>query len=394
MARTRTPGITIGSRTLNKEHRSARIFVRLGAVGQEEAEERLRDEIQRVELEHKHRALARPLFADGATRYLFESRKKKSAENIAWHVRQLIPFLGELQLRHVHDETLEPFVTARLASGFAATTINRSLEAVRTILNRSSRVYRDKEGRPWLEAPVPLITMQPESRRQPYPITWEEQDRLFPLLPAHLGKMALFAVNTGLRDSNVCKLQWTWEVPVPEIGRSVFVIPPEAFKTNRPYVVVLNDTTWSIIEAQRGNHAIRVFPYRGETVNTMNNTAWQKARRRVGLNLARIHDLRHTFACRLRAAGVSDEDGAALLGHSRTSMPQHYASPDVRRLIHLANRVLERTSVVTIVRISHNGRRDSASVRPANSEGSHHAARFGRVLAFRDPRQLQVAPSA
>lgn len=262
MARTRTPGITIdrsGCRTLNKEHRASRIFIRLGAVNQEAAEARLRDEIQRVELEHEYRALARPLFADGATRYLFESRKKRSAADIAWHVRLLIPSLGEMQLQHVHDETLESFVKARLASGVAATTINRSLEIVRTILNRSSRVYRDKEGRPWLEAPVPLITMQPESRRQPYPITWEEQDRLFPLL------------------------------------------------------------------------------------NTMNNTAWQTARRTVGLRSARIHDLRHTFACRLRAAGVSDEDRAALLGHSGSAMPQHYASPDVGRLIHLANRVLQRT---------------------------------------------------
>jgi len=39
--------------------------------------------------------------------------------------------------------------------------------------------------------------------------------------------MVLFAVNTGLRNSNVCGLQWTWEVAVPEVGRSVFVIPPD-----------------------------------------------------------------------------------------------------------------------------------------------------------------------
>lgn len=53
--------------------------------------------------------------------------------------------------------------------------------------------------------------------------------------------MALFAVNTGLRDSNVCGLQWRWEIPVPEVGRSVFLIPAEAFKTRRPHVVILND---------------------------------------------------------------------------------------------------------------------------------------------------------
>ena len=53
--------------------------------------------------------------------------------------------------------------------------------------------------------------------------------------------MALFAVNTGLRESNVCGLEWAWEVPVPEVGRSLLVIPPEAFKSKRAHVVILND---------------------------------------------------------------------------------------------------------------------------------------------------------
>lgn len=90
----------------------------------------------------------------------------------------------------------------------------------------------------------------PESRRAPYPITWEEQDRLFPRLPAHLQCMALFAVNTGLRNDNVCGLEWSWEVAVPEIGRSVFVVPAEEFKSMRDHVVILNDAAWSIIQTQ------------------------------------------------------------------------------------------------------------------------------------------------
>jgi hypothetical protein len=54
----------------------------------------------------------------------------------------------------------------------------------------------------------------------------------------------------------------------------------------------------------------------------------------------------------LRAAGVSEEDRAALLGHAWRSMPEFYASPDIGRLISLANRVLERTQTVTIVRVA------------------------------------------
>ena len=72
--------------------------------------------------------------------------------------------------------------------------------------------------------------------------------------------MALFAVNTGLRETNVCGLEWTWEIAVPEIGRGVFVVPPEAFKSKRAHVVILNDVAWSVIESQRGLLPIWVFP--------------------------------------------------------------------------------------------------------------------------------------
>ena len=40
--------------------------------------------------------------------------------------------IGDLEPQQVHDQTLEPFVRAPLAAGASATTINRSLEVVRT----------------------------------------------------------------------------------------------------------------------------------------------------------------------------------------------------------------------------------------------------------------------
>lgn len=263
----------------------------------------------------------------------------------------LTAHIGQLEPHQIHDATLEPFVKARLAAGAGPTTVNRSLEIVRAILHRAARRYRDEKGRPWLDGIPPSITMLPESRRHPYPITWEEQDRLFPLLPDHLARMALFAVNTGLRNRNVCRLQWSWEIRVPEVGRSVFVIPAESFKGKRAHVVILNDVAWSIVQKQRRKHPIWVFPYRGKPINTMNNTAWQDARERAHLKPVRVHDLRHTYGARLRAAGVSEEDRAALLGHAWHSMPDFYASPDIRRLINLANRALERTRTLTIVRV-------------------------------------------
>src|SRR6202158_4062528 len=355
MAATRTQGITVdtnGYFTIDKEHRGVRIYLRLGPLSQKDAEHRLDAEITRVGSELEHKAASRPRFANCAARYLTESQHKRSVSLVAWHIRLLLPYLGNLEVNRVHDRTLEPFIADRVATGVTATTINRSLEGVRRILNRAARAYRDDDGRPWLEALPPLITMLPETPRLPYPITWEEQDRLFPKLPAHLGRMVLFAVNTGLRDSNVCGLEWSWEVSGPEVGRSVFVIPPEAFKAKRAHVVILNDAAWSIVQAQRGIDPIWVFPYRGRRIGTMNNTAWQLARREIGLGCVRIHDMRHTFGCRLRAAGVSAADREALLGHAHHSMAGHYASADVGHLIKQANLVLDRRGTCTILRIA------------------------------------------
>ncbi len=142
---------------------------------------------------------------------------------------------------------------------------------------------------------------------------------------------------------------------MPEVGRSVFVIPPEAFKSKRAHVVILNDAAWSIVRARRGLDPIWVFPCRGQRMSTMNNTAWQRARQEVGLRAVRIHALRHTFGCRLRAAGISAEDREALLGHANHSMAGHYASADVGRLLKQANLVLNRQETRTVLRVANAG---------------------------------------
>lgn len=66
------------------------------------------------------------------------------------HVRLLLPYIGDLEPRQVHDATLASFIASRVAAGASATTINRSLEVVRAVLNRAARSYRDDDGTPWL----------------------------------------------------------------------------------------------------------------------------------------------------------------------------------------------------------------------------------------------------
>ena len=52
--------------------------------------------------------------------------------------------------------------------------------------------------------------------------------------------MARFKVNTGCRDAEVCGLRWEWEVEVPELETSVFVIPGDRVKNGADRLVVLN----------------------------------------------------------------------------------------------------------------------------------------------------------
>ncbi len=68
----------------------------------------------------------------------------------------------------------------------------------------------------WLAAPPKIKLLAVTDARKPYPLSWDEQERLFRELPRHLARMALFKVNTGTRDQEVCSVRWEWEVVVPE----------------------------------------------------------------------------------------------------------------------------------------------------------------------------------
>lgn len=181
----------------------------------------------------------------------------------------------------------------------------------------------------WLDAP-PLIQMEQGPARKPYPLSWEEQDRLFAELPEHLRNMALYNVNTGCREQEVCQLRWQWEVELPELATTVFVLPFDeqfATKNREERIVVLNSIALSVIDGQRGRDPEFVFLYRAKPTRRMHNWAWRNARRRAGLERVRVHDLRHIFGHRLRAADVSYEDRQDLLGHKSGRITTHYSAP-------------------------------------------------------------------
>ena len=262
------------------------------------------------------------------------------------------------------------FKRDRINAGRTPGTVNKELAVVRRILNLAARVWRHGNGQTWLATP-PLLELMRGPQRKPYPISWEEQGRLFPELPPHLERMALYAVNTGCRSGEIRRLKWDWEVAVPELNDTVFIVPDEVAKNGQGRVVVLNRIARKVVESERGKHPEVVFTYHGQPLSRIRNHAWERARARVNLPQVRFHDLRHTFGHRLRAAGVSFEDRQDLLGHKSERMTTHYSAPDLARLVEAADRVVERRPA-TILRVAA-GRSPEKS--PQNSPQSESAPR-------------------
>lgn len=140
--------------------------------------------------------------------------------------------------------------------------------------------------------------------------------------------MVIFALNTGLRESELTRLKWSEENRKLEI----FVLSGARIKNGEDRIVPLNTTAKAIIEAQRGKHEEYVFTYKGQLVRRINGSAWRKARQRAGLAQCRVHDLRHTFGRRLRAARVSFENRQDLLGHKSSRITDHYCQAEIAEL--------------------------------------------------------------
>jgi len=292
-------------------------------------------------------------FQQAALKYLEDYQHKKSLQRDIYSLDRAIPHIGHLRLDRIHNDTLAQYRRTRRTDGVSAGTINKELSCIRRILNLAARVWRHDNGMSWLEAP-PLIEMEQGPVKKPYPLSWEEQDRFFRELPAHLQRIALYKVNTGCRKQEVLQLRWNWEVQVPELGTSVFVLPiNDQFRTknSQERVVVLNAIARRVIDGQRGKHAEFVFTYRGNPIKSILNSAWKRARTRAGLPNVRAHDMRHTFGHRLRAAGVGYEDRQDLLGHKSDRMTTHYSAPDIARLIEAAEKVCVRRPN-TVLRIA------------------------------------------
>jgi integrase len=188
--------------------------------------------------------------------------------------------------------------------------------------------------------PTAIKKKLPARNRRERFLTDDEERRLFAQFAgrrSHLFPVVRFQLETGLRKSEFCRLEvehinLTSESRFFVIrGKRVEVKPGELLvtksKNGKPRTIPLTSEARRIAEFQIADATTKKFLFTSRRTGGMISefkTAFTSAVRDAGLEDFRFHDLRHSFASRLNAAGADPFIIRDLLGHSTTTMSADY----------------------------------------------------------------------
>lgn len=181
----------------------------------EEAERHLARVMEETRLAKVYVVRPSHTFEQAAAKFVLENQHKRSIGDDVSRLKKLLPWIGSLPIDRLHRGSLQPWIDSRRRDGAKTGTINHGLQVVRRIMNLAAGEWVDDHGLTWLHAAPKTKLLANGDKQKPYPLSWVEQQALFSFLPAHLVDMAMFAVNTGCRDAEICQLRWEWKLKFP-----------------------------------------------------------------------------------------------------------------------------------------------------------------------------------
>jgi len=193
---------------------------------------------------------------------------------------------------------------------------------------------------PCLSIPKSVKKKLPSQNKRDRFLTKDEEARLFGQLVgrrSHLAPLVRFDLDTGLRKGELCRLE-VGHVNLSQTPRffmignkRIEVMPNELLvtrsKNGKPRTVPLTAEARRIAEAQMADVTTGTYLFTSYKTGTMIveiKRAFCGAVADAGIEDFRFHDLRHTFATRLNAAGADPYTIRDLLGHSSTPMTEKY----------------------------------------------------------------------
>lgn len=250
---------------------------------------------------------------EAVTRWLQETSDKRTHKEDIVKLRWLHAFLGDLALDDINLTVIDKIKASKLKEA-KKTTVNRYLALVRAILKKAQLEWE------WVDRVV-KIKLYREPRGRERSLTKQQFHLLMQELPAHMQDIVSLAIVTGLRQSNIAGLLWSWI----DLATGYLTVPADSSKNGSPIPVFLEETAKSIILKQIGKHPHFVFTYRGNPIATLNTRAWRNALKRAGIEDFRWHDLRHTWATWHRQAGTPTHELQKLGGWKTAAMVERYA---------------------------------------------------------------------
>src|SRR3972149_7532413 len=181
MGRKRTPGLFKRGEAwhVDKQVFGQRIRESAETNSLEEAEKYLANRIENLRQVAVYGARPKRIFREAADKFLRENQHKKSIQSDAEQLEMLDRYIGDFPIEAVHIGTLQPFVEARKKDGKKNRTVNFGLQTVRHILNLAASEWMDDNGLTWLNSPPKIKLLPINDARKPYPLNWDEQERLF-----------------------------------------------------------------------------------------------------------------------------------------------------------------------------------------------------------------------
>lgn len=253
-----------------------------------------------------------------AGRWIEETSHKATHKEDIAKLKWLHSILGEMMLDEITLDVIARIKEARLQQA-SKSTANRFLALVRAILKRAVDEWD------WL-GKAPKVKLFKEAEGRIRFITPAQVEALLRELPVHQQDMVLFALQTGLRQSNVVKLEW----PQVNLEQSHMWVNAAQSKSRKPIAVPLNREALTVLHRQLGKHPARVFTCAGKPIANANTRAWRNALKRAGIEDFRWHDLRHTWASWHRMQGTPTHELQQLGGWKTGAMVERYAhlAPD------------------------------------------------------------------
>jgi integrase len=269
-------------------------------------------------------------FNDLADKYMIEYSAVNKAASSHKRDKSLFKNLrgtfGEYYLTEITPAMISDYKVKRRKAGSSARTINYELTVMSHAFNIAMREWELATDNPVKRVRKDRVNNQIERW-----LTLDEEKSLLDASPKWLRDIIVFAINTGMRQSEILDLKWGQI----DMDRRTLTISEQ--KNRNVDTLPLNGTVMQLLDGRYRDDvelSEYVFPNTRDCRkgNILLMKAFHTALRRSGVKNFRFHDLRHTFATRLVQAGV-DLYMVQKLGRWKTvSMVQRYAHHNTETL--------------------------------------------------------------